>query len=126
MRDALCDRKVQILDTIPGRPDKLFREVSIQTFGIPGPGARVAVASCGVMLQVCCMRFNQFDAVKQRGMNSVNRLVRKVRETIQAIQPVTCLLFVAVVTAIAGRLKYTILRTTFEIDFFQYKQSRIG
>lgn len=94
--------------------------------GILQPGAGVARAGFGVMLQTFSTRLDQFDAVQQRGVKGMDRFVCKISEIVQTSQPVTILPQVTVATAIAGSIKKAVLRTIPETDIFQYKQSWIG
>ena len=64
-------------------------------------------------------RFNQVDAVKQRSIHCVGRPVRKIRETVEAAEPVAFLLQVTVVAAITGCVEKALVRTVFEVDSVQ-------
>lgn len=93
--------------------------------GIPGPAAGLASAGFGVMLYLFIMRFNQVDAVQQRGVKRVNRFACQIVEIVKAAQPVTFLSQVTAATAIAGCVKKSVLRAVLQIDIFQNKQSWI-
>jgi hypothetical protein len=93
--------------------------------GIPGPGAGLASAGFGVMLHLFITRLNQVDAVQQRGVNRMRRFVCKISEVVNATQPLTFLSQATAATAIAGRIKKSVLRTILDTYIFQYKQSRI-
>ena len=77
------------------------------------------------MLRLFIMRFDQVDAVQQRGVKRVNRFARQIIEIVKAAQPVTFLSQVAAATAIAGSIKKSVLRAVLQIDIFQNKQSWI-
>ena len=74
------------------------------------------------MLYLFIMRFNQVDAVQQRGVQRVNRFAGQIIEVVKAAQPVTFLSQVTAATAIAGSIKKSVLRTVLQIDIFQDKQ----
>ena len=77
------------------------------------------------MLRLFIMRFNEVDAVQQRGVKRVNRFAGQIIEIVKATQPVTLLSEVAAATAIAGSIKKSVLRAVLQIDIFQNKQSWI-
>ncbi len=93
--------------------------------GIPGPAAGLASAGFGVMLYLFIMRFNQVDAVQQRGVKRVDRFACQIIKIVKAAQPVTLLSQVTAPTAITGSVKKSVLRTVLQIDIFQNKQSWI-
>ncbi len=77
------------------------------------------------MLRLFIMRFNEVDAVQQRGVQRVDRFACEIVEIVEAAQPVTLLSQVAAATAIAGCVKKSVLRAVLQIDIFQNKQSWI-
>jgi len=77
------------------------------------------------MLYLFIMRFDQVDAVQQRGVKRVDRFACQIVEIVKAAQPVTFLSQVTAPTAIAGCVKKSVLRAVLQIDIFQDKQSWI-
>ncbi len=75
------------------------------------------------MLYLFIMRFNEVDAVQQRGVKRVNRFACQIVEIVKAAQPVTLLSQVTAATAIAGCVKKSVPRAVLQIDVFQNKQS---
>jgi hypothetical protein len=106
-------------------PDESSRKLLRQFLRIPGPVAGLASAGFGVMLRLFIMRFNEVDAVQQRGVKRVNRFAGQIIKIVKATQPVTLLSEVAAATAIAGSIKKSVLRAVLQIDIFQNKQSWI-
>ena len=77
------------------------------------------------MLRLFVMRFNEVDAVQQRGVKRVNRFAGQIIKIVKATQPVTLLSQVAAATTIAGSIKISVPRAVLQIDIFQNKQSWI-
>ncbi len=77
------------------------------------------------MPRLLIMRFNQVDAVQQRGVKRVNRFADQIVKIVKAAQPVTFLPQITTPTAIARSIKKSVLWAVLQIDIFQNKQSWI-